>query len=68
MLVDEADDILFKKPEQLFATGANKSKIANKAARPKIVFSQDVKGMATNYGTPCWKSRVRKSLATYPSP
>ena len=55
VLVDEADDILYKKPEQFFAIGADKNRMANKAARPKIVCFTSTKG----HGNELWHTLLK---------
>jgi hypothetical protein len=55
VLVDEADDILYKRPEQFFAIGADKSRIANKAARPKIVCFTSTNG----HGNELWRTLLK---------
>ena len=66
VLVDEADDILYKRPEQFFAIGADKSRIANKAARPKIVCFTSTKG----HGNELWRTLLKiqgyKELSYWP--
>ncbi len=66
MLVDEADDILFKRPEQFFAIGADKCRIANKAARPKILCFTSTKG----HGNELWHTLLNiqgyKELSYWP--
>jgi hypothetical protein len=66
VLVDEADEILYKKPEQFFAIGAAKNKIANKAARPKIVCFTSTKGHDNELWHTLLKIQGYKELSYWP--
>jgi hypothetical protein len=66
ILVDEADDLLYKQPEKFFSIGASKMGIKNRSARPKIVCFTSTKG----HGTPLWQKLLEmqgyKELSYWP--
>ena len=67
ILVDEADDLLYKQPEKFFSIGASKMSINNKRVRPKIACFTSTKG----HGTLLWQKLLElqeyKELSYWPT-
>ena len=67
IIVDEADDLLYKQPEKFFSIGASKMSINNKRVRPKIACFTSTKG----HGTLLWQNLLElqeyKELSYWPA-
>jgi hypothetical protein len=67
ILVDEADDLLYKQPDKFFSIGASKMGIKNKSARPKIICFTSTKGNGTLLWQKLLELQGYKELSYWPT-